>query len=122
MKKLLSLLALPLFAVAVSAGLTSCAGGYAVSSGPGYYGPSYPVTGWGGTGFYGGAGYYGGPWRDGYYDRFNSSGTAYGRRGGSVSWGGGSGSAQGWRGGSVSWGGGSGSWQGPRGGGGSWHR
>jgi hypothetical protein len=119
MKKSLSLLVL-VFAVA---GFTGCAGVYVADPGPGYYGPSYPVAEWGGTGFYGGAAYYGGgPWRAAYVNRFNSSGTVYGRRGGSATWNDGSGSAHGWRGGSASWGGGSGSWHGPRGGGGSWHR
>lgn len=123
MKKSLSLLALLLLAAGLSLSQTGCSAGYVSTSGPGYYGPRYPVSTWGGTGFYGGAAYYGGPrWNGGYYNRYNSSGTAYGRRGGSVSWNDGSGSAHGWRGGSASWGGGSGSWHGPRGGGGSWHR
>ncbi len=105
MKKFLSLLALTFLTAALSLSQTGCAGVYVTGPGPAYYSPSYPVTAWGGTGFYGGAAYYGRGWNNNYYNRYNSSGTAYGRRGGS-----------------ASWGGGSGSWHGPRGGGGSWHR
>lgn len=118
---------------------TGCTSGvYAVgpAPAPAYYG-GYPVSSWGGAGFYGGAAYYRPGWNNNYYRSSsgnvntwrggsaswnNGSGNASGWRGGSASWGGGSGSASGWRGGSASWGGGSGSWHGPRGGGGSWHR
>lgn len=133
MKKTLALLASALCAAAMSLSFTGCAGDVAVVGtgpgyyrggyyGPAYYGPNYPVRTWGGAGFYGGAAYYGRGWNGAYNNRYNHSGTAYGRRGGSVTWNNGSGSAHGWRGGSASWGGGSGSWHGPRGGGGSWHR
>lgn len=126
MKKLFSLLALPVLTAVLTFSQAGCAGVYVAGPGPAYYRPA-PVSTWGGTGFYGGAAFVGGPvWNSGSttWNRRGSwsSGSAHGWRGGSASWGGGSGSVHGWRGGSASWGGGSGSWHGPRGGGGSWHR
>jgi len=111
-----------LFAICLVLFQTGCAGYYSTGPGPGpgYYGPTYPVAGWGGAGFYGGACYnptyvHTGSWN-------GSSGNVNGWRGGSASWDDGSGHATGWRGGSASWGGGSGSWHSARGGSGSWHR
>lgn len=133
MKFSLSLLAMAALCVATSILQTGCAGVYAVGPAPVVYGPGYPVSTWGNTGFYNGAVYRSGwnnnyyrgnsaswnnrsgsvnGWRGGSASWNNGSGSADGYRGGSADWSHGSGSATGWRGGSASWGGGSGSWHG----------
>ena len=99
-----------LLALRLALSQTGCTGVYDVSSGPGYYGPTYPAVNWGGAGFYGGSYYRGAGWNNNYY------------HGGSSSWNHGSGSWSGSHGGSASWSHGSGSWSGSRGGSGSWSR